>query len=163
MAGIALSVVGLIQGAIFGIIPLLSSSITPDITSNIDSKVRIGVALSGTETGGDAPYIAAFNELKEFVGYYDGGGKIERGGFSDFNINQHCSKGCQGGQQAAYLQLFAGDDAICVAYIAQTWADGTKRGWLGDMGKICNMPWYYSNISVSTTNGGSHSVSGHYA
>ena len=52
------------------------------------------------------------------------------------------------GQQATYLQLFAGTDAVCIAYIAQMWADGQMRGWLGDMGGACGMPSYYSHIVV---------------
>ncbi|KAH0565860.1 hypothetical protein GP486_000738 [Trichoglossum hirsutum] len=151
--GIIIGIAGLINGLAFGILSVLPK-MTPDKVDGVDSKVRIAVGLA-SQMGGDSPYIAAFNEMTQFVGYYDPSGKIETGGFSDFNINQHCDK-CRKGQQATYLQIFAGDDAICVAYIGQTWADGTKLGWLGDMGKVCGMPNYYSNIQVEMADGGSH-------
>ncbi|KAF2195023.1 hypothetical protein K469DRAFT_743711 [Zopfia rhizophila CBS 207.26] len=155
-AGIVLGVLGLLQGGAFGLLGVFTNNITPQKVDGGDSSVRIAVGLSGTNTGGDPPYIAAFNEETEFVGYYDGGGKIEQGSFSDLTINQHCGKGCHKGQQASYLQLFAGDDAICVAYIAQTWADDTKRAWLGDMGKACGMATYVSNIVVQLENNQVH-------
>jgi hypothetical protein len=160
MAQIVLAVAGLLSGIGFGILPLIPG-IAPNTPSGAvsgDSIVRIGVALSGRGTGGDAPYIAAFNQLGQFVGYNDKGGKINYGSFSDRIINQHCKKNCKKGQQAPYLQLWGGKDGICMAYISQTWADGQKRGWLGDMAKVCNMAWYYSNITVELKDGKRHSV-----
>ncbi|KAH0550913.1 hypothetical protein GP486_007724 [Trichoglossum hirsutum] len=149
----ALRIASLIEGALFGILSLVPLS--KDYTGD-DSQVRIGVALGGYETGGDAPFIAAFNEETNFIGYYDGNEKIKQGSFLDIGIDQHCFFGCKRGQQAAYLQLHANNDAICVAYIGQTWANGMKRGWLGDMGKMCGMPFYYSEINLQIAGGGTH-------
>jgi len=52
------------------------------------------------------------------------------------------------GEKAPYIQLFASNEAVCIAYIGQTMADGTVMGWLGDIGRACGRPWYHSNILV---------------
>jgi len=158
MAQVVLGIAGLISGLTLGIIPLIPSIAPNGPKPGSDSIVRIGVALSGKGTGGNAPYIAAFNELGQYVGYNDKGSKIGYGSFSDLVINQHCKKKCKKGQQAPYLQLYGGKDGICMAYISQTWADGQKRGWLGDMAKVCNKAWYYSNITVELKDNKRHSV-----
>lgn len=115
-----------------------------------DSAVRIAVAINGhdppLQADGTFPAILAYNEIGDYIGSSDWiiRPHIKSGGYNDETIYQE-----QGpGQQATYLQFFAGTDAVCIAYIAQTWADGQMRGWLGDMGRACGRPYHYSNIIV---------------
>ena len=117
----------------------------------MDSTVRVAVALSDKKAGftdgeGASPMILAFNENGEHIGHSFWGqkGHIGSGSFKDITIHQDAGPG----QQATHLQILAQDDAICIAYISQTWADGAARGWLGDMGQACNQQWYYSNVIV---------------
>lgn len=120
-----------------------------------DSAVRVAVALNGrvdhpapndgpTQADGDFPAILAFNELGGYIGSSWDQEGIPSGGFNEVVVDQ--TKGP--GQQATYLQFFARNDAVCIAYISQEWADGQSRGWLGDMGEACGRPWYYSHIIV---------------
>ena len=52
------------------------------------------------------------------------------------------------GEEPTYLQVLGKDDAVCIAYIGQTWPDGQQRGWLGDVGRGCGKRWFYSNVEV---------------
>ena len=115
-----------------------------------DSMVRVAVALNGgegpTEADGPLPALVAFDEDKKYVGASDWGrqfAEIESGGYADIWVSR---KGP--GRQPTYLQVLAHDDGICIAYISHLWRDGTRRGWLGDMGQACGKRWYYSNIVV---------------
>lgn len=76
----------------------------------------------------------------------DKGPKIPEGGFNDVTVPPLYDG--VAGQQATYVQIRAGNDGLCIPYLSQTWADGTQRGWLGDMGKACRQPWYYSDVIV---------------
>lgn len=116
-----------------------------------DSMVRVVVALNGveglSEADGPIPAVVAFDENKKYIGASDwsrGFGHIGSGGYADIWVSQ--KKGP--GRQATHLQILGQDDGICIAYISQLWADGTPRGWLGDMGKACGRRYYYSNIVV---------------
>ena len=51
-------------------------------------------------------------------------------------------------ERAPTAELFAGNDAICIAAIGATLIDGSKWGWVGDWGKICGLNWYYSGVKV---------------
>jgi len=59
-------------------------------------------------------------------------------------------QGNTAGEQPTYVQLNVGNDALCIAYLSHTWADGTQRGWLGDMGQACGQSWYYSDVIVGS-------------
>lgn len=59
-------------------------------------------------------------------------------------------------EQAATTELFAGNDAVCIAAIGATLHDGTKWGWVGDWGMICGIDWYYSGIKVRISNAARH-------
>ena len=126
----------------------------PSVVGPMDSSVRIAVALNGDDgipgalrhAAGPAPLVQAFNENKNLCGST---GKhhplITSGSFSDLTIWQ---SNLGPGEQATSLQIIPTTNELCIAYVSQTWADGTHRGWLGDMGKGCDMDWYYSNIIV---------------
>ncbi|KAF6235251.1 hypothetical protein HO173_006445 [Letharia columbiana] len=138
----------------FGLVALvtLGKNDVPNIRQHPDnSAVRVAVALNAPDDGptqadGTYPAILAYNEVGDYIGWSDWQHRphIKSGGFHDVIIEQQKGPG----QQATYLQLFAGTDAVCIAYISQTWADGTTRGWLGDMGRACGRPYYYSHIFV---------------
>jgi hypothetical protein len=155
-AAAVINVIGAVA-SVLGIVGFVKTNLpaTPD---EDHSALRIAVGLTGNLSGGDTPYIAVFNEKKEFIGYWNwvdyifkpSEAYIDAGGFKDISVTQSCDK-CKKGQQATWLQLFQqpeGLDGICIAYLAQTWADGNNRGWLGDMGKLCGRSWYWSDIIV---------------
>jgi len=149
MSAGVLDVIGLVAGVAFGVIGLLPSA-NPDPLANGNSIVRVGVGLQDVTMGGDVPVVTLFNEKKDQIGeYYDHTNrKVDAGAFADLVVDQTAKY-----QQPTYAQLYTGADAICIAYIGQTWPDGIKRGWLGDMGKICGQKNYFSNLIVSTADG----------
>lgn len=122
------------------------------------SAVRIAVAINGlginspapnggpVQADGNTPAILAYNEIGNYIGSSDWKHRphIKSGDYNDVLIRQKKNPG----QQATYLQLFAGKDAVCIAYITQKWADGQMRGWMGDMGHACGVPWYYSHLFI---------------
>lgn len=125
-----------------------------------DSVVRIAVGLNSHDhsapspddqpwdADGTTPALLAFNELGGYIGgsNWQKRPHIKSGTYTDVTVHQ----GKGQGQQAPYLQLFAGTDAVCIAYISQLWSDGQLRGWVGDMGTACGMPTYYSHLFVGS-------------
>ena len=144
-------VISVVSGAV-GIFQFLQSLFPPPPhVPGSTSHIRIGVGLDGTFNGqtlsaseGAVKGIRVYNEDQILIGTGKGGGVIPSGGYQDISIDQ--SKGP--GQQPTYLQLNAGTDALCMAYITQQWPDGTQRGWSGDMGRQCGRDWAYSNIII---------------
>jgi len=42
-------------------------------------------------------------------------------------------------------------NAVCISYAAITWPDGSRYGWLGDIGYLCRgigAPWYHAYTYV---------------
>lgn len=74
--------------------------------------------------------------------YNEKEGNVGQATFTDFSLDSQ-------GKQPTYVQIINSEDAICIAYIAQTWPDGQKRGWTGDMGRVCGQSWAWSDITVS--------------
>jgi hypothetical protein len=155
------AVIGVVSfvSSVLGIVGFVQNNL-PAAPDSDHSSLRIAVGLSESAQG-NTPYIAVFNEHKEFAGYWDwtdylfgtGQSYINLGSFVDISVTQSCPA-CQPGQQATYVQLYQqeqGADAICIAYLSQTWADGGHRGWLGDIGRLCGAAWYYSDIIVGDT------------
>ena len=151
------AILGGLTGGYVSLLAFSRSNIPHPAARTHDSVVRIAVALNGAknlpppddsprQADGTTPAILAFSEIGHYIGWSDWLHRphIGSGDFVDVTIYQ--DKGP--GKQAAYLQLFAGTDAVCIAYISQVWADGQVRGWLGDMGAACGMPSYYSHIIV---------------
>lgn len=144
-------VIGVVSGVI-GIFQFLQSLFPPPTASSAaTSSIRIGVGLDGTFDGqtlsdseGAVKGIRVYNEDRHLIGTGKGDGVIPSGGYQDISIDQ--SKGL--GQQPTYLQLNAGKDALCMAYVTQQWPDGTQRGWSGDWGQQCGQAWAYSNIII---------------
>ena len=116
-----------------------------------NSMVRVQLALNGyqglSQAEGDTPNIVAFDDNKEYIGasnWWDGDGKIGSGGYMDIWVFQR--KGPS--RPATYIQVLGHNNGVCVAYVSQIQADGTPRGWLGDMGRACGRRWYYNNVEV---------------
>ena len=140
--------------AVIGFIGFMQSNVPDGLPGPMDSSVRIAVALNGDKgvpgalrhAAGDAPLINAFNENLHRCGNseYAGHPYIKSGSFHDLTVGQ--SEGP--GEQATSLQIIPTTNELCIAYIGQTWADGSHRGWTGDMGRGCDRDWYYSNIIV---------------
>lgn len=144
-------VIGVVSSAI-RIFQFLQSLFPPQTTpSAATSHIRIGVGLNGyyqgqylSDSDGAVKGIRVYNEDKQLIGTGKGDGVIPSGGYQDISINQ--SK--RPGQQPTYLQLNAGTNALCMAYVTQQWPDGTQRGWSGDWGHQCGRNWAYSNIII---------------
>ena len=144
-------VIGVVSGVI-GIFQFLQGLFPPPSPpSGATSQIRIGVGLNGNFDGqtlsdseGAVKGIRVYNEDKQLIGTGKGDGVIPSGSYQDISIDQSQEPG----QQPTYLQLNAGKDALCMAYITQQWPDGTQRGWSGDMGRECNQAWGYSNIII---------------
>lgn len=156
-AAVALEVFGLFVGGLLGIVDLLLPP--PEIpTSPLQqghSLLRFGIGLNSSvpqSLGGTIPSVRVWNEEGVLIGSAVGAASrdIQPGTFKTVEVVHNDSYLFQ---QPTYLEIAGGSDAVCLAYIAQTWADGTQLGWLGDMGKYCGTQWYYSNLFVSTKNG----------
>ena len=140
-------------GVVSGIVTITGfvQSNWPDKPAGEGSTVRCAVTLNGnglSNADGKAPSIQAWNENRETIGLSDDGQKIKSGSFADIFVDHHATGIDATGQQPTFIQLAAFDDAICVAYLSQTWPDGTNRGWLGDMGKACVRDWFALNVIV---------------
>jgi hypothetical protein len=164
-ARVAVEVFGLLFGTILGIVDLVlpPPGIPVDFLSQGHSLVRVGIGMNSSSKdvtpGGTVPSVQIFNEDKTRIGQAVGSmsHKVGEGAFVDVPVFHDANYTFQ---QPTYLEITGGPDAVCVAYIAQSWADGTQLGWLGDMGKFCGEKWYYSNLYVSTKNGSQYKVSG---
>ncbi|KAF2444021.1 hypothetical protein P171DRAFT_494147 [Karstenula rhodostoma CBS 690.94] len=149
-AAVALEVFGLFVGGILGIVDLLLPP--PEIpTSPLQqghSLLRFGIGLNSSvpqSLGGTIPSVRVWNEEGILIGSAVGASSrdVQPGTFKTVEVVHNDSYLFQ---QPTYLEIAGGSDAVCLAYIAQTWADGTQLGWLGDMGKYCGTQWYYSNL-----------------
>lgn len=106
-----------------------------------DSSVRIAVALNGDKgipsalrhAAGEAPLVQAFNKNQHLCGTNEDWDPpyIHSGSFLDMVVHQRDGPG----EQATSLRIIPTTNELCIAYITQEWADGSHRGWLGDMGR----------------------------
>ena len=141
--------------AVVGFVGFMQSNLPAKKINPVDSSVRVAVALNGDKgvpgalrhAAGQAPLINAFNENQHFCGssFYGHHPYITSGSFRDIKVEQ---ADYGPGEQATTLQIIPTSNELCIAYLGQTWADGSHRGWTGDMGKACNRDWYYSNVIV---------------
>lgn len=135
------TVVGVVSGviALFNFAQNLFPSPDP---SNCNIRIQLGLNGGGglDEAGGDIPDIRLFNESSTLIGEAHNLGYINNGGFRDLSIGQ------TPGQQPTYALFTGNNDAVCIAYITQTWPDSQTYGWIGNWGRLCGEPWYYSSI-----------------
>lgn len=147
----AVEVLSVVSGVV-RIISFLQGLFPPESSSpTATSYIRIGVGLNGNFDGhtlsdsqGAVKGVRVYNENQHLIGKGKGNGVIPSGGYQDITVDQSQGQG----QQPTYLQLNAGKDALCMAYITQQWPDNTKRAWSGDMGRECGRDWAYSNIII---------------
>jgi hypothetical protein len=122
--------------------------------SNTATVFRIAVGLDGTRdpntpntalsnAGGAIDSIRVYNGNGALIGVGSLRDPIGEGGFSDAVVRQEDLA-----QQAVWTDFYAGDDAVCIAYITATWHDSQKWGWTGDWGSYCGLPGYPSGIFV---------------
>ncbi|VBB84006.1 Putative protein of unknown function [Podospora comata] len=138
-------------GVFSGILTVLGfiQSNIPDRPNQYETKFRIHVGLDGpsglSNAGGDAPDIRVWNEAGQFIGAKYDPGKINHGSFKDVTVQLSQP------HQPTYALFTGNDDAICIAYITNSWADGSKYGWVGNWAdsSSCKQDWYYSNIVQS--------------
>ena len=140
MVGDAIGLIGSIKDAIFPPPP-------PELMNNF--RVFAGqVQRNDTEAdtrspGGNAPSLAIWNNIGDFLAQSTPDDKIDDGHFRDYSI--------QGGAGAEYLSVVQnGNDGICIAYITGQQA-GThiKYLWTGDVGKQCGAPWYPQSTIIT--------------
>ena len=150
-ASTAAEVIGFI-GSVIGIVQFgqgMMPSHDPKVADS--STLRFGLGLDSfnmTNAQGVIGNIKVYDEFQSMCGAGSGDGFIPDGGVQDVTINQHYGPG----KQPTYVQINGADDAVCIAYITQTWPDGQQRGWLGDMGYVCGANWQYSNVIVNDDN-----------
>lgn len=105
------------------------------------SAIRIHVGLDSTtndngdslaNAGGDVEVVRLYNAEHQLIGTGGAGTEVSSGEHVDISIGQ------TNGNQAAKAVVRAGKDAMCIAYMAATWTDGSRKyGWTGDWGSIC--------------------------
>ena len=151
----AMNVLSIFSAAL-GLVGFIETQIPDNLHLGEHSTLRVQVGLAGpnpnkttevsSQMDGTVPLVLAFNENGDWIGHSDRHDKrmILDGSFEDLVVIQDRGPG----QQATYLQVIARNNAICVAFLTQTWADGSHRGWVGDYGAYCGMDWFPSNIII---------------
>ncbi|KAI9172760.1 Non-reducing end alpha-L-arabinofuranosidase BoGH43A [Paramyrothecium foliicola] len=147
MAGnAALNTIGLISGGL-GIISFFQE-LMPEPDPSEGATINIKAGRQQSDDPGMEGYISA-GYAWDVENYYLGmseGTDIEAGGYKTIVVDQE-----SGGAQAAYVGISAGDNAVCVAWIAVTQLDLTKGGaWTGDIGYNCDQHWYEQNQVAGT-------------
>ncbi|KAM7196786.1 hypothetical protein V8F33_005905 [Rhypophila sp. PSN 637] len=119
-------------------------SVIPDRPNQHQTTFRIQVGLDRAGglngAGGHAPDIRVWNQAVEFLGARYDPGKVASGSFRDVTVN------LKKPNQPTYALFTGNDDAVCIAYITNSWADGQKYAWVGNWAETCQQDWYYSNI-----------------
>ena len=131
------------------LIGFLQSKI-PSKPNQYRTKVRVvGLDRAGglNNAGGGVPDIRVWNENGEFMGAKYDPGYIGSGQLKDVVIKLSKTN------QPTYVLFAPNDDAVCISYITQSWADGQNYGWIGNWadGWACNRAWYepkYSSLLV---------------
>ncbi|GIZ45869.1 hypothetical protein CKM354_000901700 [Cercospora kikuchii] len=145
-------------GTGLGIIDFIKSNFAPEA----EPEGTIVTIKAGRSDPGDNPndlngtISAAFgyNSGNQFIGQ-SSGTFVDNGGVAKVVIDQRVS-----GQQATFVSLAAGNDGICISWIAVGFVDDTEGGaWTGDIGKECGQRWTFGKESAGTIpNGGGEYV-----
>ena len=103
------------------------------------TTVRIGTGMtkngdSGASTGGTVPNIALFDNNGQRLGFQQGTGSIKDGNYADVKVHH---MGSDNNKPASYISMSSSSaDAICISYLAITWATGDKFQVFGDAMKL---------------------------
>jgi hypothetical protein len=154
MAGIALNYIGFLASGAIGTIPLIKQHFDSPKTSHT-TTVRIGLGHNATTNailGGNLPGVSLWNEQGKAIGSSTGGKPPSQSSFTDVQISAHPNIG---DDSAAYVSINAeNDDAICVAYVTVSQANGDSSTFTGDVLAKCGATYYESSTTLGTD--GSH-------
>ena len=121
MAAVVVEAVGVVAG-VLGIAGFVENNLPAQTPKG--STVRVAVGLNGKSglsgADGDAPSFQAWNENQETIGLSNDGQKIKSGGFVDIFVDQMATGSDHSTEQPTYLQIGAGNDAVCIAYVSVT-------------------------------------------
>lgn len=148
MAAVAvLDVIGALTGIVS--IGMMIPSLLPQQDEH-QTVVRVGAGLSSVEsssTSGDRPGIHLYDIMGRAIGHVHSSKKnIRDGDFIDISVPFDRNVGKKPTEYISVNQ--GGDDALCIAYLALTQPDGTKKAWYGDIGKTCGADWYHSMLKT---------------
>lgn len=131
------TVIGIISG-LMTMFTFVDDNFSDEVSST-KTTMRIVTGLDGTEglnnAGGDYPDVRLFGDKGKFLGAKYDPGFIPDGTHYDLTIDQKT------GQQPTYALFTGNTDAVCIAYIAATWPDNQKYGWVGSWARECGYPW----------------------
>jgi hypothetical protein len=97
---------------------------------------------------GDLPGVSLWDEQGEAIGSSTGGGQLKQGNFKDVKIVAHPNVG---NVPAAYVSISAsGDDAVCIAFVTITQANGDSSTFTGDVPAQCGATWFETSINLGT-------------
>lgn len=125
----------------------------PSVLPAKDEKqtvVRIAAGLSINEkddTAGNQPGVGLYDVMGRRIGRTPPHAtKIKDGDFMDIKVPFDKDVGKK---PTEYISITnGGNDGLCIAYIALTQPDGTKKAWYGDVGKACGADWYHSQLKT---------------
>ena len=160
LAGAAIQMIGPISETVtqvvqFSILDFFTTGTGDSETSDQDTlvRIRVGADDGGTQNnlGGNTPLVVGFDTNLRKVGDSKSNGNqahIKNGQFANVRIS--------GGRQTPTLDFTAGGtDGICISDVYMKWADNQGFAFDGSWFKWCNMDWYHSSISLSTSTGDS--------
>lgn len=146
----AFNAIGLGLTGLF-LIPLAKQLFPPAYQAATSVRIAAGLTRSGEEsqdTKGNCPSIALFDGDGHRIGFRrgEGHGIIGDGSFTDIKID---SIDRHDNRPAEYVSVSSGGtDALCVAYVYVTMANGDYWAFYGDVGYQCGAAWYHSNLLV---------------
>lgn len=146
MAGMAVfDIIGTVLG-----LGMMIPGLIPDKDEH-QTVVRIGAGLSMDEsasTSGNKPGVHLYDVMGRSIGSTGGSkhSKILDGDFMDISVPFDDGVGKKPTEYLSFAN--GGDDALCIAYIALTQPDGTKKAWYGDIAKSCGADWYHSQLKT---------------
>ncbi|KAL8648133.1 MAG: hypothetical protein Q9210_005163 [Variospora velana] len=157
LTGAAVQMIGpinetLTQVVQFSILDFFASSSGNDSNpQNTLVRIRAGADDNGAQQdlGGDTPIVVGWETNLNWVGDSRGEnpGHISNGHFANVEIS--------GGRQTPTLDFTAGGtNGICISDVYMKWADNQGFAFDGSWFKWCNMWWYHSSISLTTSSGG---------
>ena len=116
---------------------------------NIGVRIYSGLgASSATGTGGDAPTVALWNSIGDFLG---SSGETDQvvgnGNYLDMPVKTTSQTLAEYMAVASYRS-----DDVCIASIAVTMPNGYSFAMFGDVPSACGAPWYHSNKILGQNN-----------
>ena len=126
---------------VLGDVGFLQSNLPP-AGPEIAVRIYAGQGLSSaTGTGGDAPSVALWDEIGDFLGSSGETDQVIKAGeFIDMSISATSEVSAEYMAVASYRS-----DDICIASIALTMPNGDSLAMFGDVPSMCGAPWYLSN------------------